>query len=378
MKERELRRLLQRTEAPGEREAGRRVGRVVRAAFAARDVEPRQPRYRRALVAVAIAAAVVAAVLSPPGRAVIESVREAVGVERAAPALFRLPSSGLLLVNSDAGAWIVRPDGSKRLLGRYTDAAWSPHGLYVVAARENLLAALDPKGQVRWSLARPDVRLPRWGGSRVDTRIAYLSAGGLRVVAGDGSGDHTCASAGVAPVAPAWRPGPPHVLAFAAAGGEVNVYAVDRCTLYWRSAAFPNPRLLAWSADGRRLVLVTRDEIVVFAWNRRRPLLERRLSGAVHVAFAPRGHRLVVVRPREVLLLDADQPPLRPRRVFAGAGRFTDAVWSPDARWLLVAWNDADQWIFVRMPGARRITAVSDISAQFEGGRFPSVAGWCC
>jgi hypothetical protein len=133
-----------------------------------------------------------------------------------------------------------------------------------------------------------------------------------------------------------------------------------------------------WSADGRRLALVTRDKIVIFARNRRRPLFERRLSGVVHLAFAPRGHRLVLVRPREVLLVDPDRAAMRPRRVFAGAGRFTDAAWSPDARWLLVAWKDADQWIFVRMPGASRITAVSGITKQFEGGRFPSVAGWCC
>jgi hypothetical protein len=102
----------------------------------------------------------------------------------------------------------------------------------------------------------------------------------------------------------------------------------------------------------------------------------RRLNGVVDVAFAPRGHHLVLVRPREVLLADADRPAMRPRRVLAGAGRFTDAAWSPDRRWLLVAWKNADQWIFVRMPGARRLTAVSGISAQFEGGGFPSVAGW--
>ena len=42
---------------------------------------------------------------------------------------------------------------------------------------------------MRWSLARPDVRFPRWGGTKTDTRIAYLSGGQLRVVGGDGKGD---------------------------------------------------------------------------------------------------------------------------------------------------------------------------------------------
>ena len=73
--------------------------------------------------------------------------------------------------------------------GATAEASWSPFGRFVVAARPNELAALTPDGEVRWTLARPDVRLPRWGGTRTDTRIAYFSGGELRVVGGDGKGD---------------------------------------------------------------------------------------------------------------------------------------------------------------------------------------------
>ena len=55
--------------------------------------------------------------------------------------------------------------------------------------RPNELVALEPDGDLRWTLARPDVRFPRWGGTRTDTRIAYLSTARLRVVAGNGKGD---------------------------------------------------------------------------------------------------------------------------------------------------------------------------------------------
>jgi hypothetical protein len=65
------------------------------------------------------------------------------------------------------------------------------------------------------------------------------------------------------------------------------------------------------------------------------------------------------------------------RRVFAGAGAFTGLEWSPDGRWLLVAWRDADQWLFLRSAGVRAVRGVSDISRQF-GGAFPALGGWCC
>jgi hypothetical protein len=65
------------------------------------------------------------------------------------------------------------------------------------------------------------------------------------------------------------------------------------------------------------------------------------------------------------------------RKVFSGTGVFSDLAWSPDGRWLLIAWPTANQWVFVRVAGPRRIVAASAIARQF-GGSFPRLAGWCC
>jgi hypothetical protein len=77
-------------------------------------------------------------------------------------------------------------------------------------------------------------------------------------------------------------------------------------------------------------------------------------------------------------MLHARRPTAPPRRVFAGAGVLSGVTWSPDGRWLLIGWETADQWVFVRVTGARRIAAVSNVSAQFRSTRFPTVEGWCC
>jgi len=175
--------------APGEQGAEERAWEVVGAAYAEREPVSWPRRHWQPLVAAAVGAAVVAAALSPPGRSVVHSLREAVGVKQAEQGLFSLPAPGQLLVTSREGAWLVHADGSKRLLGHYRDATFSPHGLFVAGTRANQLVAVDPEGNVRWTLARPAPRAPIWTGSRINTRITYLSAGQLRIVAGDGTGD---------------------------------------------------------------------------------------------------------------------------------------------------------------------------------------------
>ena len=220
-----MRKELERIELPGEHEARERSWAVVQAAFAEREPQPRR-RSWKPVAALALALAVVAGLLSPPGRAVLDELREVVGVEQSAPALFSLPAPGRLLVTADSGAWVVDQDGSKRLLGSYREASWSPFGRFVVASRPNELVALTPEGDVRWTLGRPDVRFPRWGGTRTDTRIAYLSAGTLRIVGGDGKGDRLLDSR-PGDRAPLWRPGSAHVLIYERRDGSIRVVDVD-------------------------------------------------------------------------------------------------------------------------------------------------------
>jgi hypothetical protein len=364
---------------PDEVAAEERSWQVVRAAVESRVATPQRRVPRRSLALAAAALAVAAAALSPPGRAVLGSVRTAIGQEHAAVALTRLPAPGQLLVDSPAGPWVVSADGSKRLLGDYAAASWSPHGLYVVATRRNELVTLDPAGRVHWSLARPNVRLARWGGSRADTRIAYLTGSRLHVVAGDGTGDvDACGETAAAPVAPEWRPGPQHVLAYADTRGRISVLDTNACSLSWRSARLPGVRSLAWSADGNRLLVVTRQGLVVFGLSSARPLGRFPMKGVAFAAFGPRDHRVAVVSPQRIMVLDADRPGRAPQWVFGGPGRFGGVSWSPDGRWLLVAWASADQWLFVRADKPHRIVAVGSISEQFGGGPFPRLGGWCC
>jgi WD40 repeat protein len=370
-----VKRKLERIEIPGEHDARVRAWDVVRAAYAEREPVSRPLPFLRPLLAAAVAAALVAAALSPPGQAVVDSVRKAIGVESAEQALFSLPAPGRVLVGSDSGVWVVSNDGSKRRLGDYREASWSPFGRFVVAARQNELATLEPDGDLHWKLSRREVRLPRWGGSRIDTRIAYLSDGAMRVVGGDGRGDHTCASSGVASVAGAWRPTARHVLAFVASGDIVYVYAVDRCERLWKANGIGTVRSLAWSPDGSQLLVQTADGYVVFSGSGRE-LVRRRLPGIVAAAYAPDG-RLAVIRTangRSELRFGARNKSLLPR--FAGPGTFTDLAWSTDGRWVLVAWREPDQWLFVSASGRRRARAVANVSRQFDSRSFPTLEGW--
>ena len=138
--------------------------------------------------------------------------------------------------------------------GSYEEASWSPHGLFVAVTRPGELLAVDPKGDVRWSLPTPaGPRAPRW--SPDGFRIAYLSGSSVRVVAGDGSGDKPLGVAGS--VAPAWRPGAAHRLAYAGPKGDLRVIDADSGRSLWRAFGGPASELL-WSADGSRLLALRR------------------------------------------------------------------------------------------------------------------------
>lgn len=345
---------LDRVDIPGEHEARERTWEVVRAAFAEREPVPRAPRRLAPALAFAVVAAALAAAFTPPGRAVVDKVREAIGVEAAEQALFSLPADGRLLVVSDSGAWAVSRDGSKRRLGDYREASCSPFGRFVVAARENELAALEPDGDVRWKLARPNVHSPAWGGTRTDTRIAYVSRGVVHVIAGDGTGDRAV----VGGHAVALRPGGEHVLAVAMP--QRVALLGDRGWIADVSAT-----RLQWSADGTRLLAIRPGGYAVLS--AAGGVLER---GKGMAAFGPRGHVLAVVRPGSTLLVGG-------KVRFRGTGTFRDVVWSPDGVWVGVAWPDADQIVFVRASGPRRLEAAANLTAQFEGTTAPRIAGWC-
>lgn len=342
-------------------------------------------------VAIAVLAAVLIAVASPPGHAVFKRVREAVGVEHADPALFDLPAPGRLLVvsSSGGGVWLVRNNGLKRRLGGYADAQWSPHGRYVVVTQKNTLAALDVDHGIRWSLARRNVAWPRWEGTRIDTRIAYWSAGRLRVVGGDGKDDRLVDAAAIGTPA-AWSPGRLHALAYLTRAAIV-VRDVDSRRVIWRASLTRGVHLqLAWSSDGRYAAVVMPHVVDVFNASGH---LHRSISSLSDEFFAaefrPGTHELALSSRTapptlrdSVRLVDVDHPG-QARLLFSGPGVFGDATWSPNGRWLLVDWRTANQWVFVS-PGAHpRVHAVANIREEFPRAddHPPTLsfqARWCC
>jgi hypothetical protein len=271
------------------------------------------------------------------------------------------------------------------LLGKYTDASWSPHGLFVVVTRRHELLAVDTHGTVRWSIARRGPVGPaRWAPDGY--RIAYLDGSALQIVAGDGTGDARFAAA-VAHVAPAWRPSRTHehVLAFVSANRELELYATDEVVRYAQRRLPAVPRQLLWSSDGARLVALLPHAIAVFDRDGR-PLGSLGFSKpAVTAAFASGTHRLAVLLAAarsDAIGIDVDRLHARAQELFSGTGRFSDLAWAPDGRWLLLAWPTADEFVFLHENGAPRIRAVSAIASQFDpraaGGGFPTIDGWCC
>ena len=340
-----------------------RAWEVVRRAY--EDTPPRRRRGGNRLLLASVAAALAAAtaaVLSPPGRAVFQHVREAIGVAPAEPALFSLPSPGrLLVVSADhGGVWLVHDDGFKRRIGGYDDAQWSPHGRFLVAVRGNELVALDEDGDVHWTLTRREVLWPRWEGTDTDTRIAYLSRSGLRVVAGDGTGDHLL-DRYAADVPPAWDPTRLHTVAYYS-GGAIVLRDADSGRVLRRTPIQVLPSSLAWSEDGRYLAVVSAHRIVLLG--KERSALSFTHS-VIDAAFRPGSHDLAVsVRTgdrSQVELVDVDAR-YAAKLLFAGPGAFGDIAWSPNGEWLLVTWPTADQWVFIH---GSRVRAVANIEEQF-------------
>jgi hypothetical protein len=393
MNETRLRELLRDAEIPGENEAEERARALAKHAYAERQAAPHHSRRGRLLIAVAAAFVLALTLLSPAGAAIRDWVSDVVGPGKgqAKPALRSLPAPGKILVESDRGPWVVQSDGSQRLLGAYGQAAWSPHGVYVVATRGPQLVALEADGNPRWALTSSRrVSLPSWQAPE-GFRIAYLSGRSLRVVNGDGTGDRRLA-ARVAPVTPAWRPGARHVLAFVGGTGNVDLEDTDSGQRI-QTFAFPLVGDLAWSRDGNQLAVVTGSAIAVRPFGRGvESFAQGRPNTTVGgVSFSPSANRLAFIRGSqdggpggsELVLGRLGAREIAERTLVSVPGHLTDPTWSPDGRWLLVGWREADQWLFIDTRNPSKVIAIANIDRQFDPGStgtgaFPRISGWCC
>ena len=257
---------------PDEAGAEERGLRVVRAAVGGEAPgRPRPPRLRRLGLALLASALVFVLVLTPVGAEVRDFVKDVVEDEEPDPArsLTRVPGGGELLVESDEGPWIVRADGSQRLLGDFEEATWSPHGLFVAVTDGGRLSAVDPLGNPRWTITRPaEITEPLWSPSGF--RVAYRAGQQLRVVWGDGTGDRLLTRRAARPAA--WRPGSAHVLAYASPAGVIRAIDTDTGELLLIAKKAPGaPSGLEWSDDGSRLLVHMTDRIRVWTPAAARP-----------------------------------------------------------------------------------------------------------
>jgi hypothetical protein len=400
MRASDLRQRLRDAPIPDERDARERSWRVVRAAYTERQpARMGSAAPKRLAIALAAVGLALALVLTPAGATVVDAVRDAVqpGQRNAQPALTSLPAPGQLLVTSDEGAWVVSEDGSKRLLGDYDDATWSPSGLFVAVTHGRELTAVDPVGTVRWSFSshRP-VRDPAWSPSGI--RVAYLAGDSLRVVAGDGTQDHLLAGR-IAPVAPVWKPLPEpipageptydprtNVLAYVDRHNRVTLRNVQPDRMLWRTHQYASAiRELQWSADRKRLLVRTASSVDFLD---ARGMTVGRVAGRTADASISPDHgqvaliRRIADRGSDLIVTGTDGDGAA-RSILSGAGRITTPTWSPDGSRLLVAWRDADQWLFIDPARPHRVDAVGHISRQFDPGAtgrpsFPQIRGWCC
>jgi hypothetical protein len=399
MSEDRLRSLLRGVSVPDADEAERRGLEVVQEAFAQRH-QPRRNPLPRIAIAVAVGALLAALTLSPAGAAVRSWIGDvfATSVPRPQPALTSLPGGGRLLVQSENGPWVVHPDGSRRLLGRYTEAAWSPHGLFVVVASGQTLSAVEPDGTPHWSAsAKARVSDPRWSPSGF--RIAYRAGDALHVIAADGTADRLIDPA-VAPVPAAWFPPGLQLLAYVDRSGRLRVVDADTGKVLGSVKARPGVDSLSWAADGSALLETTSRGLWLHSVRVRK--LAERLSlgpaqrialpagaGVGAAAFSPRANAIAALLQlapraggtRSELVIVHPAGSTR-QRIFGVSGGLSGLAWSPGGKRLVLGWPEADEWLFIPV-GQGRIRAVSGIGRAFSPGTaarspMPEIDGWCC
>ena len=203
----------------------------------------------------------------------------------------------------------------------------------------------------------------------------------LAVVAGDGTGARVFAQP-VRAVAPAWRPGAPHTLAWVDASGRVEVRDVDSGALVWRSRGERRRGDAHWR--GRPTAIAcwraapsassSSTSTGKRAWRVRLPAGARSARRRGRRAATGSRSRCARATATSVYVTPSARVPRRP--VFTTTGTLRSLAWSPNGRRLLVRWAEADQWLLLS-PGTAHapITAIGSISRRFGSRARPCRAG---
>jgi DNA-binding beta-propeller fold protein YncE len=236
-------------------------------------------------------------------------------------------------------------------------------------------------GRVAWSEHFDEsVGDPTW--SADGNRIAFTVGRELYVTAGDGTGARglrpTSGPLGFA----AWRPGAGHELAVVDAPGRVSLIDTDTGRDLAHVPVGPDPLSLTWSSDGRRLLVATRLTLRVYDAGTRLVSRVRTPRGTSLDAaeLSPSGRQIAFVVDerggrQEAELASVGQP-RGSRALLVGAG-LGGLLFSPDGRWLLVAWNELDSWMFFTTSTPTRVRQISHVTAHFGTGE-PVATAWCC
>ena len=367
-----MRRELEWIEIPGEHEAASAAWRSSPCVRGARSrverpsaAAPRACGRRRG-------GALAAAVLSSPGRAVLDEVREVVGVERAQPALFSLPSPGRLLVASDAASGssnrTARSACSARTAkraGRRSAASSSLHGrtnsprsspTATCAGRSPAAAFASRAGRhgnghadrVRRSHGDPRRRRRRHG--RPVARAAWARA--YRMAAWPDPSSRTPIAAGGSRRR---RRDRRHPLADKSGRRRRRARVVVERPPACRRRARATRRSRGLHAHGRSL-----HRLPHAAWDGDR-------GGRAPGQPCPGGRQ---ARRRTGSPVHARCPGI----AFSGPGALRDPTWSPDARWLLVGWPALTSWYSCVLT-VKRIRAVSNVRSSSARARSHASRG---